>query len=166
MPGQKRPTLAKVAALLNRHRCPTPFHAVRTRFMGTIVSPVPDRSPIRAIQELWGGNLPEFDSMDALNQLLQVLVDGLWNRLTAHQTPGNPFRLTPVQVRPTRESVHCYALTRKQEIDGFMDGLCGPDGDEYLSEGARRAADSLRELWAMLGGCGQFAGRSRSACPA
>jgi hypothetical protein len=105
MSGQKRHSTATAAALLNRYQCPTPFHAVRARFMGSIVSPVPDRSPIHAVQELWGGRLPPFDSKDDLNHLLAVLMDGIWNRLTVHQSARKPFKLTQVQVERTRESV-------------------------------------------------------------
>jgi hypothetical protein len=36
-------------------------------------------------QTLWGGELPEFDAMDAVDELLNGLVAGLWNCLTAHQ---------------------------------------------------------------------------------
>src|SRR5450755_3674842 len=105
MPGQKQSGNANVVALLKRYQCPTPFHAVRTRFMGSIASPARDRSPVHAVRELWGGNLPPFDSMDNLNHLLHVLIDGLWNRLTVHQTASKPFKLTQVQVKPTREGV-------------------------------------------------------------
>src|ERR1039457_4924007 len=108
MPGQKRHSTAKVVALLNRYHCPTPFHAVRARFMGSIVSPAQDRSPVHAAQELWGGKFPLFDSMDDLNDLLHVLMDGLWNRLTVHQTARKPFKLTRVQVKQTRDGVHHY----------------------------------------------------------
>jgi len=31
---------AEVLALLKRYKCPTPFHEVRTRFLGSIASPV------------------------------------------------------------------------------------------------------------------------------
>ena len=31
---------AEVIALLKRYKCPTPFHEVRTRFLGNIASPV------------------------------------------------------------------------------------------------------------------------------
>ncbi len=131
---------------------PRHFTPLRTRFMGCIVSPVPDRSPVQAIQELWGGNLPPFYSVDDLNHLLRVLVDGLWNRLTAHQTAGKPFKLTQVQVKPTREGVHHYALVRKQEIEGFMDGLFGPHEEMDLPESARNGIDALGEIRAMLAG--------------
>ena len=152
MSGQKRPSNANVAALLNRYECPTPFHAVRARFMGSIVSPVPDRSPVNTIQELWGGKFPSFDRMEDLNHLLHVLTDGLWNRLTAHQTASNPFKLTRVQVKQTRVGVHHYALVRKQEIEGFMDGLFGPHEQLDLPESARDGVGALGQIRAMLAG--------------
>jgi len=59
-----------------------PFHAVRTRFLGDIASPVMSASPLDAVKALWGGEFPEFDSLDAVNELLRILVMGLWNRLS------------------------------------------------------------------------------------
>ena len=120
--------------------------------MGSIVSPVPDRSPVNTIQELWGGKFPSFDRMDDLNHLLHVLTDGLWNRLTAQQRAGNPFRLTRVQVRQIREGVHHYALVRKQEIESFVDGLFGPHEEVDLPESARDGVQVLAEIRAMLAG--------------
>ena len=152
MPGQKRHSTAKVVALLNRYECPTPFHAVRTRFMGSIVSPVPDSSPVHAVRELWGGKFPPFDSMDDLNDLLHVLMDGLWNSLTAHQAATKPFKLTPVQVKQTREGVHHYALVRKQEIEGFLDGLFGSHEEMDMPESAHNGLDALGQIRAMLAG--------------
>ena len=152
MPGPKRHSTADVVALLNSYQCPTPFHAVRARFMGRIVSLVPDSSPVRAIQELWGGEFPPFASMDDLNELLHVLMDGLWNRLTAHQTASKPFKLTPVQVKQTREGVHHYALVRRQEIEGFLDGLFGPHEEMDLPETAHNGLDALGQIRAMLAG--------------
>ena len=152
MPGQKRHSAANAAALLNRYQCPTPFHVVRARFMGSIVSPVHGRSPIHAVQELWGGELPPFDSMDDLNHLLAVLMDGLWNRLTVHQSASKPFKLTRVQVEQTRDGVQHYALVRKQEIDGFVDGLFGPHEDLDLPVSAHAGLDTLGQIRAMLAG--------------
>jgi len=126
MPGQKRPSNTNVVALLNRYQCPTPFHTVRARFRGSIASPLLGRSPVQTIQGLRGGDLPPFDTREDLNHLLHVLMDGLWNRLTAHQIVSSPFKLTRLQVKPTREGVHHYALVRQQEVEGFMDGLFGP----------------------------------------
>jgi hypothetical protein len=152
MAGQKRHSTANVIALLNRYQCPTPFHAVRARFMGSIVSPAQDRSPVNAVRELWSGKFPLFDSMYDLNDLLHVLMDGLWNRLTVHQTARKPFKLTRVQVKQTRDGVHNYALVRKQEIEGFMDGLFGPYYELDLPESARDGVDALGQIRAILEG--------------
>ena len=54
---------AEVIALLQRYKCPTPFHEVRTRFLGNIASPVIGASPIETVKQLWGGKLPEFVSV-------------------------------------------------------------------------------------------------------
>ena len=88
----------EVRALLGRYRCPVPFHAVRTRFLGNIASPVVSPSPRDTLKGLWGGELPEFDSLDAVNELLAVLIVGLWNRLTRHQEQSAPFRLLRVDI--------------------------------------------------------------------
>ena len=53
----------EVRALLERYRCPVPFHAVRTRFLGNIASPDVQTSPMRAVEALWGGGLPKFESL-------------------------------------------------------------------------------------------------------
>ncbi len=57
----------QVRALLMRYACPVPFHEVRTRFLGNIASPAINISPIKTVESLWGGKLPEFDTMDAAN---------------------------------------------------------------------------------------------------
>src|SRR5437588_11876161 len=93
----------EVRVLLDRFRCPVPFHAVRTRFLGNIASPIMSASPLDAVKALWGGELPEFNGLDALNELLGVLVMGLWNRLARHQERNTPFRLMRVDFPATRE---------------------------------------------------------------
>ena len=52
-------TEEEVRALLERYRCPVPFHEVRTRFLGNIASPGIGISPIKMVEGLWGGELPE-----------------------------------------------------------------------------------------------------------
>lgn len=120
--------------------------------MGSIASPLLGRSPVQTIQGLWGGDLPPFDTREDLNHLLRVLMDGLWNRLAAHQIVSSPFKLTRLQVKPTREGVHHYALVRRQEVEGFMDGLFGPHEELYLPESARAAVEVLGEMRAMFAG--------------
>jgi hypothetical protein len=93
----------RVRALLERYKCPVPFHEVRTRFLGNIASPVMSASPIKVVQDLWGGELPPFDTIDDANELIGALVMGLWNRLTRHQDRNLPFRLERIDTAPTRE---------------------------------------------------------------
>ena len=54
-----------------------PFHQVRTRFLGNIATPELSASPLQVVKGLRGGELPEFDSMDEVNELFAVLINGL-----------------------------------------------------------------------------------------
>jgi hypothetical protein len=146
------PSDEAVCALLDRYKCPVPFHAVRTRFLGAIVSPVVGVSPIAMVKGLWGGEFPSFDRLDAVNELLEVLVMGLWNKLTQHQKRSTPFRLARITVPLTTEGLATIALTRREEIDGFVDGLFGPEERVDLPERGYRALDELGEMRAMLAG--------------
>ena len=142
----------EVIALLERYKCPVPFHEVRTRFLGNIASPVLGASPAETIKQLWGGELPEFDSMEDLNELFNVLISGLWNRLTAHQSSRNPFRLLRFEVAQTREGLDHLALVRRQELDGFVEGLFGLKEHIDLPERAHKALEALAEIRAILAG--------------
>ena len=139
----------KVRALLARYECPAPFHEVRTRFLGNIASPTMS-APIEVVKGLWGGELPTFDTMDDANELLGALVMGLWNRLSRHQDRGNPFRLTLLAPEPTRESLFATAVLRKEEIDGFAEGLFASENDVDLPERADEGMRKLAELRTMF----------------
>ncbi|MGB5083445.1 MAG: hypothetical protein WBO09_02325 [Methylocystis silviterrae] len=52
---------------------------------GNIASPVMAASPMKEVASLWGGELPEFDTIEAANELVGALVMGLWNRLSRHR---------------------------------------------------------------------------------
>jgi hypothetical protein len=148
----------EVRALLDRYRCPVPFHAVRTRFLGNIASPVMSASPLDAVKALWGGELPEFDSLDTVNELLRILVMGLWNRLSRHQDRNAPFRLVRIEIPETREGLAHIALIRREELDGFVEGLFGKEQSLELPERAHRALDALSELRAIFDGLYELAG--------
>ncbi len=140
----------EVRAALERYRCPVPFHAVRTRFLGNIASPDMSASPLAAVKGLWGGTWPEFEDVDAINELLGTLVMGLWNRLTRHQERAAPFRLMRTEVAVTREGMGHLALLRRQEIDGFVEGLFGQALSLDLPERAHDALGTLGDIRAML----------------
>ena len=141
-----------VIAMLKRYNCPAPYHAVRTRFLGSIASPVFLMSPLEVLQSLWGGNLPGFETPEAANQFFQVLLSGLWNRLTLHQKSRDPFRLIWVNAEPTRASLGRLAQVRREEVEGFLEGLFGTHDSIDLPEIAHRGVDVLFDLRDMFGG--------------
>lgn len=147
---------AEVRALLELYRCPVPFHEVRTRFLGNIASPVMAASPMSMVQGLWGGELPPFDTIDAANALVGALVMGLWNRLTRHQERTSPFRLLRPDVAATREGLGGIALVRRQELDGFIEGLFGTESSLALPERASKALDVLADMRALFAGIGEL----------
>ena len=139
-----------VRALLARYKCPVPFHEVRTRFLGNVATPAMSASPIKTVEDLWDGELPTFDSIDAANELIGALVMGLWNRLSRHQNRNSPFRLTRIETAATREGTATLALMRVQEIEGFVHGLLGRQEEIDLPERAHRALDDLGKMRAMF----------------
>ena len=147
----------QVRALLERYQCPVPFHAVRTRFLGNIATPAMQSAPMETVTALWGGNMPVFESLDATNELIGALVMGLWNRLTRHQERAAPFRLTRIEVPATREGMARLALMRREELDGFIEGLFGDRESQDFPERAHQALAVLAEIRAMLEGVRELA---------
>ena len=145
-------TEEEVRALLERYRCPVPFHQVRTRFLGNIASPGIGVSPIKMVEGLWGGELPEFGSTNTAKELIGALIMGLWNRLTRHQERSAPFRLSRPDVAATREGLATLALIRRQELDGFVEGLFGAEETMDLPERAHRSLGTLGEMRALIAG--------------
>jgi hypothetical protein len=158
-PSAADPAEKAVRALLQKYDCPVPYHAVRTRFLGAIVSPVEAVSPIGTLKGLWGGEFPAFDNLDALNELVQLLTMGVWNQLVRHQKPRDPFRLVELKVPKTIEGLATLALVRREEIDGFVDGLFGQEERIDLLESGYRALGELGEIRAMLAGVYELATR-------
>lgn len=151
-----RVTDQQVQALLVRHACPTPLHVLRMRFLGAIASPKVNVSPIRVVEQAWGGALPEFASQDDAEELIQALVAGLWNRLSEHQNTKTPFRLPRAEVKPTRPALLVLAQTRSQELAGFVDGLFGEDEEMDLPEKGHEALNMLGEMHATFAGAAQL----------
>lgn len=141
-----------VRALLDRHACPVPFHAVRTRFLGNIATPMFSASPLRVVEGLWGGELPEFDSMAEAETLIGLLVQGLWNDLARHQKRSQPFRLARLPMEATAPNLRYFGKVRMEELDGFVDGLFAGEDEVDLSERAHVAVGLLGEMHAMMVG--------------
>ncbi len=159
----KAPSEKTRQALLERHGCPVPFHEVRTLFLGNIAMPVISASPLRIVAGLWGGELPEFENRDEANELIGALVQGLWNDLTRHQKRGQPFQLTRMPaVTPTENLAH-YGIIRREELDGFVEGLFNGEETVDLPERAHEAVEHLAELGAMMASICEPASRDSDA---
>jgi hypothetical protein len=153
-----------VRLLLEKYSCPVPYHEVRTRFLGSIATPLLSVRPLQVVSNLWGGELPEFESMDDANELIGALVNGLWNSLTRHQKRTEPFRLTRVIAGSTRQELGDLALLRRQELDGFVEGLFNGQERVDLTRKASDALDALGDIRAMMAGIHDMA--SDAAKPA
>ena len=167
MPRKHQPPAGdsqQVRDLLRRHACPVPYHEVRTRFLGNIATPNLSASPLNVAKGLWGGAFPEVESIEDLNRLIDTLINGLWNALTIHQKRGEPFRLVKVPIEPPVTNLARLALVRRQELDGFVEGLF--DGADKIDLPAKANASLavLAEMRAIMGGAHDLA--TRTAEPA
>ena len=114
-------------------------------------------APIKMVERLWSSELPEFNSIDAANELIGALIMGLWNRLTRHQERSAPFRLVRPDVMATREGLATLATIRCQELDGFVEGLFGDEETIGLPERAHRGLETLSEMRALMAAVVQMA---------
>jgi len=159
----KAPTEKTVRALLARYACPVPYHEVRTRFLGGIASPDSGIFPLPIVKALWGGDFPPFDSIDDLNELIDILVNGLWNSLTKHNSRSSPFRLVRLNLEPTPKNLGVFAQVRRQELEGFVEGLFNGLDRADLPERAHQALGHLGELRAMMAGVEDLVARDIEA---
>ena len=141
----------KVRGLLQRCACPIPFHAVRTRFLGHIATPRLDISPLQAIKDLWGGEWPEFDDLDAFNELLQNLT-GLWNHLARHQSGTKPFQLVSWTTGPNTADLERLCRTRTEELEGFIEVCSVTRKASIFPSAPVEALEYLGEINAMMHG--------------
>ena len=162
-PKFKAPTEKAVRDLLDKYACPVPYHEVRTRFLGAIASPVLEKSPMPVVKALWGGEFPPFDSMDDLNNLIDVLINQLWNSLTKHNERTATFSLTRLKLDPSAENLARFAQVRRKELDGFVEGLFGDRDRIDLPERAHQALGHLGELRAMMAGIEDLVARDIQA---
>ena len=146
--------------LLRKYACPVPYHEVRTRFLGNIATPKLSASPLNVAKRPWGGALPEVDFIEDRNQLIDALINGLWNALTIHQKRSEPFRLVKVPLEPSVANLARLALVRRQELDGFVEGLFDGAEEIGLPEKANDSLGVLAEMRAIMGGAHDLATRT------
>ena len=109
-----------------------------------------------SVAQAWGGELPEFASSEEVEEVMRVIVHGLWNRLSEHQSTRKPFRLPRFEVVPLRQPLHDLARMRAQELKGFVDGLFGTEDEMLLPQKAHEAVEALAELHAMFDGAAEL----------
>ena len=146
----KGPTDADIKLLLKRYACPVPFHAVRTRFLASLVAPGTMTPPMQVVAGLWDGEMPIFDSAEDANELLSALVMGLWNQLSEHQKRKNPFHLKRLRLPHDGKSIAGFARTRVEELQGFLDGVFGDQEAIDLPERAQEAMQHLSKLHSFM----------------
>ena len=141
----------QIRELLQAFACPTPFHAVRTRFLANIATPRFDASPFEAIKALWNGDLPEFEDTDQANDLFSALLS-FWNHLTQHQSRSKPFRLVRQPSKGSPDDLKTLCQIRTEEIEGFVDGLFGTLEELDLPDRAVDGMEHLGKINTMLHG--------------
>lgn len=90
--------------------------------------------------------------MDDANELIGALVNGLWNSLTRHLKRTEPFRLTRMVAGSTRQELDDLALVRRQELEGFVEGLFNGQERVDLIRKASDALDALGDIRATMAG--------------
>jgi len=149
--NRRRSIEARAIEMLERYDCPMPYHAMCTHFLGAMsgVAPV---QPMKVLARIWDGKLPAFASIEAVNELLEALINGLWNELTVHQDEKQPYRLMKFPAGVTRASLACLAETRAEEIDGFLTGVFGDQENIEVPEPMGASLDTLMELVGIFSG--------------
>lgn len=135
---------AALKKILKAHDCPLELHEVRMRILGHLIAPEPGVSPIDAVQGLWGGELPEVDDIDELNEILDIVMRGIWNPLALQvRVKRERIKLSKPPAGKTSKALSRIALFRFQELLRFEEGLLG--GDEFVDI-PQSAAETMRTL--------------------
>jgi hypothetical protein len=154
---------AEVKALLAKHACPYPYHQARARLMGNIATPDLSVSPMKEIQRLWNNELPVFESEVEAENFFGVLFQGLWNPLSRHQKRTDPFKLARIATAPASiDFLLKLARVRREEIEGFLDGLFAGQDEIDLPESAHKAVSILGEMRSIFEATEQLAAKPAS----
>ena len=150
-------------ALLERYACPLPYHQVRARFMGNIATPDMTVSPMQEIQRIWNNDLPVFESKAEAEEFFGGLFQGVWNALSAHQKRTDPFKLARLSTAPANlEFLARFSRVRREEIEGFVDGLFANKDEMDLPASAHKAVSILGEIRSLFAAAEQLASQSAS----
>jgi hypothetical protein len=156
-PKHKYPGDAAVEKLLARYDCPTPFHILRMRALGEIVSLKSETNPIDVIKSFWGDDFPSFkhekDATDFFNNMLAH-----WNHMARHRTgtsrAGGSARAGHIKVKLSQtgrlqnwDNVTTTLRRRAEEIrDGFLVGFTTEQAIGSYPEALNDAITGLKAL--------------------
>jgi len=131
--------------------------------MGNIATPVMTASPMQEIQRIWNNELPTFESKSDAEEFFGVLMQVLWNGLSAHQKRTDPFKLGRIATSPASlEFLNRFAQVRREELEGFVDGLFAGQDEIDLPESAHKAIGILGEMRAIFAATEQLAAQPAS----
>jgi len=155
-----------VRRLLKKYKSEYRLHEVRAQFMGAIASPVEIVNPMQEIKSLWNGDLPSLKNMDAINELVKVFAMGLWNQLSSHCDPENPFKLLlfeePIE---TDKELKRYALIKNEEIECFIFGFYQGAERLKLPLDISKSLDALEDISDMFAATASMPERKNTANP-
>lgn len=141
---------AAVKRLLVQYHSPTPFHVVRMRFLGEIVSPAIGIGPGKTINSFWPDGMPDFPSRLDSEKVFGALM-GLWTVLSRHQK-GVPVKLYPLPELKTWGDVATALKIRREELhEGFLTGMSVGGMEESLPSPLIKAVDGLKGIASLLG---------------
>lgn len=126
--------------------------------MGNIATPDMTASPMQEIQRIWDNELPTFESKSEAEEFFGVLIQGLWDGLSAHQKRADPFKLGRIATAPASlEFLNKFSRVRREELEGFADGLFAGQDEIDLPESAHKAVGILGEMRSIFAGTEQLA---------
>ena len=162
-PKSKGSGASRAKALLVQYSCPISYHQLRARFMGNIATPDMSASPMQEIQRIWNNELPTFESKSEAEEFFGVLIQGLWNDLSAHQKRTDPFKLGRIATAPASlQYLNKLSRVRREELEGFVDGLFADNEEIDLPESAHKAVGILGEMRSIFAGTEQLADHQAS----
>lgn len=141
----KYPRDAAFQRLLEKYKCPTPFHVVRMRFLGEIASLDFGASPIKTIESFWDGDLPVFDHKDGASAFFQTMMS-LWNRMARHQDGVLVKLFKPKKLREWDDIATAFRMRAEEIRDGFLVGFSGGEEDQHLPRILEEALHGLKKI--------------------
>lgn len=127
------------AEFLVRNKCPLPFHTVRFRFWGQMVSVALRVSPMEEIQDIWDNEPPVFENEEEAQSFFDVTFS-LWNALSEMNMAGRRLQLSQRRGLDNPAGLRTMIEIRLDELDkGFLSGFIG-DMTVYDEEDPKTAA--------------------------